>query len=213
MIKVLIVDDHDLVRLGIRRLLSDDKAIEVIGEAETGEKALELARKTPPDVVLMDANMPGIGGLEACERMVRQFPDTKVIAVTVHGEEPYPSRFLKAGAHGYLTKGVGVDEMVRAIKQVNTGARYITPEVAQKLALQNITNKENPLESLSKREMQVLLMITSGTTVQEISDKLFLSPKTVNTYRYRLFEKLNVQSDVELTHLAIRHSLLDTDKL
>lgn len=215
MIKVLLVDDHELVRTGIKRLLADVQGLKVIGEAETGEDAIKVAREKQPDVVLMDARMPGIGGLEATKRILRYNPDLKVIALTVHGEEPFPSMFLQAGAAGYLTKGAGVDEMVRAIKQVFAGQHYLAPEIAQQLALRQFTGAKepNPFESLSEREMQVMMMITAGQKVQDISDKLCLSPKTVNTYRYRLFEKLGVNGDVELTHLAIRHGILDAEKL
>ncbi|HLF66982.1 MAG TPA: LuxR C-terminal-related transcriptional regulator, partial [Gammaproteobacteria bacterium] len=133
---------------------------------------------------------------------------------TVYGEEPFPSRLLQAGAAGYITKGSSLDEMVQAIRTVFAGQRYLSPEVAQQLALKHFADKEAlPFDSLSERELQVMLMITSGVKVQDISDKLCLSPKTVNSYRYRLFEKLGVSSDVELTHLAIRHGMLDTDDM
>lgn len=212
MIKVLLVDDHDLVRVGIKSLLESVSGIEVVGEASSGEEAIQLAKKLNPHVVLMDVKMPGIGGLEATKRILRFNPDIKVLAVTVYGEEPYPSRVLQAGAVGYLTKGADVDEVVQAIKSVSSGKRYISPEVAQQLALKHLNDEgESPFDSLSEREMQVMIMITSGQKVQEISDQLCLSPKTVNSYRYRLFEKLDVNSDVELTHLAIRHRLIDTD--
>lgn len=210
MIKVLLADDHDLVRLGIKRLLADANGIDVIGEAECGEDAIKLARELEPNILLLDANMPGIGGLEACRRVIRHNPDTKVIALTVHADEPYPSRFLQAGASGYLTKGTGVDEMVKAIRQVHAGQRYISASVAQQLALNPFdSNKESPFDVLSEREMQVMLMITSGEKVPDISETLCLSPKTVNSYRYRLFDKLGVDSDVGLTHLAIRHDIID----
>ncbi len=212
MIKVLLVDDHDLVRIGIRSLLENVSGIEVVGEACSGEEAIQLTKKLNPHVVLMDVKMPGIGGLEATKRILRFNPDVKVLAVTVYGEEPYPSRVLQAGAVGYLTKGADVNEVVQAIKSVSSGKRYISPEVAQQLALKHLSDEgESPFDSLSEREMQVMIMITSGQKVQEISDQLCLSPKTVNSYRYRLFEKLDVNSDVELTHLAIRHRLIDTD--
>lgn len=212
MITVLIVDDHELVRAGIRSLLSTVNGIKVIGEASTGEEAIKLAREKHPNVVLMDVRMPGIGGLEATRKLLRTDPDLKVIALTVCGEEPFPSKLLQAGAAGYLTKGSGLDEMVQAIHSVFHGKRYISPEVAQQLALKHLSDeKATPFETLSERELQVMLMITSGQKVQEISDKLCLSPKTVNSYRYRLFEKLGVNSDVELTHLAIRHGILDTE--
>ncbi|ODN42397.1 UvrY/SirA/GacA family response regulator transcription factor [Piscirickettsia litoralis] len=209
MIKVLIVDDHELIRIGIKRLLSDVQGIEVIGDAESGEDALQFIRQNRPDVVLMDVNMPGMGGLEATRRLLRIDQDIHVLAVTVYGGEPYPSRVLQAGAAGYITKGTNIDEMVRAIRKVHVGQRYISPDVAQQLALKHLTDDDSPFDQLSEREMQVMIMITSGQKVQEISDQLCLSPKTVNSYRYRLFEKLNVNSDVELTHLAIRHGMLD----
>ncbi|MGE3317785.1 MAG: UvrY/SirA/GacA family response regulator transcription factor [Candidatus Berkiella sp.] len=212
MITVLIVDDHELVRAGIRSLLSTVNGLKVIGEAATGEEAVKLAREKHPHVVLMDVRMPGIGGLEATRKLLRTDPDLKIIALTVCGEEPFPSKLLQAGAAGYLTKGSGLDEMVQAIHSVHHGKRYISPEVAQQLALKHLSDeKASPFETLSERELQVMLMITSGQKVQEISDKLCLSPKTVNSYRYRLFEKLGVNSDVELTHLAIRHGILDTE--
>lgn len=214
MIKVLLVDDHDLVRIGIRRLLSDVNGIKVIGEAKSGEDAVKMARELRPHVILMDVKMPGIGGLEATRKILRADSDVKVIAVTVYGEEPFPSRLLQAGAAGYITKGSSLDEMVQAIKTVNSGQKYLSPEVAQQLALKHLTDKdESPFDSLSERELQVMIMITNGHKVQEISDKLCLSPKTVNSYRYRLFEKLSVNSDVELTHLAIRHGMLDTENI
>ena len=212
MIKVLLVDDHELVRMGIRSLLEDVTGIDVVGEASSGEEAVQMVKKLHPHVVLMDVKMPGMGGLEAIKRILRVDETTKVLAVTVYGEEPYPSRVLQAGAVGYLTKGAGMQEMVQAIKTVSSGKRYISPEVAQQLALKHLNDeKDSPFDGLSEREMQVMIMITSCQKVQEISDQLCLSPKTVNSYRYRLFEKLNINSDVELTHLAIRHNLIDTD--
>lgn len=212
MIKVLVVDDHDLVRTGITRMLTDINGIKVVGEAASGEEALRLARELSPQVVLMDVKMPGIGGLEATRKMLRQDPDIRIVAVTVCDEEPFPSRLLKAGAAGYLTKGAALDEMVKAIRAVASGQRYISPEIAQQLALKNLEEeKASPFEALSEREMQITMMIVNCQKVQEISDRLFLSPKTVNSYRYRIFEKLGIDSDVELTLLAVRHGLLSAD--
>lgn len=210
MIKLLLADDHDLVRVGFKRLLSDVKGIKVVGEAKDGEEAIKNAKSLKPDVVLMDVKMPGIGGLEATRKILRMQPDIKIIAVTVYGEEPFPSRFLQAGASGYITKGSSLDEMVKAIRTVFNGQRYLSPEVAQALALKSFSGDEkSPFDILSERELQVMMMITSGQKVQDISETLCLSPKTVNSYRYRLFEKLGVHSDVELTHLAIRHGLIE----
>lgn len=210
MIKVMVVDDHDLVRTGISRMLGDVNGIDVIGEASSGEEAVQRARDLNPDVVLMDVKMPGIGGLEATKKMLRYDDGIRVIAVTVCEEEPFPSRLLKAGASGYLTKGAGLDEMVRAIKIVHAGQRYISPQIAQAMALKPFNTAETvPMELLSERELQIMMMIVNCHKVQDISDKLCLSPKTVNTYRYRIFDKLGITSDVEMTVMAMRWGMVD----
>ncbi|WP_153786058.1 UvrY/SirA/GacA family response regulator transcription factor [Pseudomonas sp. EMN2] len=209
MIRGLVVDDHDLVRTGITRMLADIDGLQVVGEADSGESALKLARELKPDVVLMDVKMPGIGGLEATRKLLRSQPDTKVVAVTVCEEDPFPTRLMQAGAAGYLTKGAGLDEMVQAIRLAFAGQRYISPQIAQQLALKSFQPQGSPFDTLSEREIQIALMIVGCQKVQIISDKLCLSPKTVNTYRYRIFEKLSVTSDVELTLLAVRHGMVD----
>jgi len=211
LIKVLLVDDHDLVRLGIKRLLQDVQGIKVVGEAASGEEAVIVARELVPDVVVMDINMPGVGGLEATRKMVRHNPDIKVLALTVYEDEPYPSRLLQAGAAGYITKGCHHEEMVKAIRTIYTGQRYISPNIAQQIAIKRFSKGEqSPLDILSERELQIMLMITQGQKVQDISKKLCLSPKTVNSYRYRIFEKLGIDSDVELTLLAMRLGMLES---
>lgn len=213
MIKVLVVDDHDLVRTGIARMLEDEEGVKVIGEASNGEDAVRLTRELAPNVVLMDVKMPGIGGLEATRKILRGNAEVRIIAVTACAEEPFPSRVLQAGASGYLTKGAGIDEMVTAIRQVHHGQRYLSPAIAQALALKQLSldGKTTPFESLSEREMQITIMIVNCQKVQEISDALCVSPKTVNSYRYRIFEKLEITSDVELTLLAMRHGILDSE--
>lgn len=212
MIRVLVVDDHDLVRTGISRMLADIDGLQVIGQAESGETAIKKSRELKPDVVLMDVKMPGIGGLEATRKLLRSHPDIKVIAVTICEEDPFPTRLLQAGAAGYLTKGAALDEMIQAIRMVFAGQRYISPQIAQQLALKSFQPKVNgsPFDLLSEREIQIALMIANCQKVQTISDKLCLSPKTVNTYRYRIYEKLSVSSDVELALLAVRHGMVDT---
>jgi DNA-binding NarL/FixJ family response regulator len=210
-INVLVVDDHDLVRTGIRRMLADVTGITVVGEADCGEEALLRVRELRPDVVLMDVKMPGIGGMEATRKIIRSHPSVKVIAVTACDEEPFPSRLLQAGVAGYLTKGAALEEMIKAIRQVFAGHRYISADIAQQLALKPFQAQReiSPFEMLSEREMQIALMIAECQKVQTISDKLCLSPKTVNTYRYRIFEKLEITSDVELAILAVRHGMVD----
>ncbi|MCL1143612.1 UvrY/SirA/GacA family response regulator transcription factor [Shewanella gaetbuli] len=211
MISVYLVDDHELVRTGIRRLLEDERGIKVVGEAHDGEMAVQWSRQNEADVILMDMNMPGMGGLEATRKILRYQPDAKIIVLTVQTEDPFPTKVMQAGASGYLTKGATSPEVVRAIMQVSRGQRYLSPEIAQQMALSQFnSNDENPFSSLSERELQIMLMITNGEKVNDISEKLNLSPKTVNSYRYRLFAKLGINGDVELTRLAIRYKMLDT---
>lgn len=213
MINVMLVDDLDLVRTGIRKILDDCAGIKVVAEASSGEDAVKLARQVKPHVVLMDVKMPGIGGFEATRKLIRMDPDVKVLIVTICDNDLYPARLLQVGASGYLTKGATMDEMLQAIKTVHAGQRYISPEIANRLAFKHVTDTDDsPFETLSERELQVMLMITKGMKVQEIADKLCLSPKTVNSYRYRIFEKLSVKNDVELTLLAIRHGLVESEE-
>jgi len=213
LIKVVLVDDHELVRMGVKRLLQDVHNLKVVGEASTGEEAVLLAKELVPDVVVMDLHMPGIGGLEATRKMLRHNPDIKILALTIYEDEPYPSRLLQAGASGYITKGCDSEEMIRAIRTIHSGQRYISPSIAQQIAIKRFTKgEESPLDLLSERELQIMLMITQGQKVQDISKKLCLSPKTVNSYRYRIFDKLGINSDVELTLLAMRLGMIEGTK-
>lgn len=221
MIRVLVVDDHELVRSGITRMLADNPDIDVVGEASSGEDAVDFVRKDSPDIVLMDIRMPGIGGLEATRRVLRIDDAVRVIVVTACADDPYPTRVMQAGASAYITKGADIREMVRAIRMAHSGQRYISPEIAQKMALKQLgggdaRDEDGELtlfDRLSEREMQIALMVVDCQKVQDISDKLCLSPKTVNSYRYRIFEKLEISSDVELALMAVRLGLLDADKV
>lgn len=209
MINVLLADDHDLVRMGIRRLLDDVAEIEVIAEATSGEEAISLCRQHAPHVVLMDLNMPGMGGLEATKKILQHNPAIKVIVVTMSEDEVLAQTLLKAGAAGYLTKGCRINETVHAIKEVFSHRHYITPQIATQLALAGVRadQEQSPFHDLSERELQVMLMTLDGRKTNEISDSLCLSPKTISTYRHRLFSKLGIQSDVELARLALKHGL------
>ncbi len=210
MISVLLTDDHVLVRSGIRRLLEDSKQVEIIGEADSGEDSIRLAQELKPDVILMDVNMPGIGGVEACRRILQRNPEQKIIVLTVHNEKTFPKRMLEIGAKGYLTKECGVDEMLSAIRLVYNGGAYIAPSIAQQLALSLLPgNENNPIDRLSRREFQVMLMISHGLTNAEISDKLCLSPKTVSTYRLRLLDKLGAQNEVDLIKIAVEQGIVE----
>ena len=206
LISVFLVDDMSLVRTGIKLILGTTPNIKVIGEADSGEEAVDWCRKKQCDVILMDMVMPGIGGLEATKKILRYNPDAKIIVLTIQTEEPYPTKIMQAGASGFLTKGAEPEEMIRAIKDVASGKRFISPSVAQQIALSNVSSidTESPFKSLSERELQITEMIAKGLKAGDIADKLNLSPKTVNSYRYRIFDKLNLKGDVELTRLAIR---------
>ena len=210
MIDVLLIDDHALVRTGIRRLLEDSGQIRIAGEADCGEDGVTLAQQLNPDVILMDVSMPGIGGVEACRRILQRDPGQKIIVLTIHNEQTFPKRMLEIGARGYLTKECGVDEMLLAIKQVYSGKAYIAPSIAQQLALSLLPgNQHNPIDRLSRREFQVMLMISHGLTNAAISEKLCLSPKTVSTYRLRLLEKLGAQNEVDLIKIAVEQGMVE----
>ncbi len=210
MISVLLTDDHALVRTGIRRLLEDSKQVKIVGEANCGEDSLKLAQELKPDVILMDVNMPGIGGVEACRRILQRNPAQKIIVLTIHNEQTFPKRMLEIGAKGYLTKECGVDEMLEAIRKVYQGGAYIAPSIAQQLALSLLPgNERNPIDRLSRREFQVMLMISHGLTNAEISEKLCLSPKTISTYRLRLLEKLGAQNEVDLVKIAVEQGMVE----
>lgn len=210
-IRVLVADDHDLVRMGITHMLNDNPNIEVVGEADDGDSTVQQVRALNPDVVLIDVNMPNIDGVEATRRIKQYNSQIKILVVSSLATQPYPSMLLKAGVNGYITKGTPLEEMIRAIKKIHAGSRYFSHDVAEQLAETVLGEQVNsPFDTLSEREKQVAMMVVNCQSTQEIADQLFVSTKTVNTYRYRIFEKLGVDSDVKLTHLAIRHGLIQT---
>lgn len=213
--RVLIVDDHDLVRFGFKSLLGAQDSIEVLAALSSGEEAINWCRdnKGEVDVILMDVNMPGIGGIEATHRISKTWPEIGIIIVTVHDSGPLPKQLLNGGAKGYLTKGNNVEEMMTAITDVHQGKHYIAKDIAQQLALSILPGEKNPIDGLSMRETQVLMMIAQGTKTIRISEMLNLSPKTISTYRARLFDKLDVNSDIEMLHLAMKYGVLDENNM
>lgn len=216
MTKILVVDDHDLVRMGIVRMLSDVGGYQVVGDAKSGEEAVTKARMLLPDVVLMDVKMPGMGGLEATKKLIAARPSVKVIAVTACDDDLYPNRLMQAGAKGYVTKGAEFSEIVNAINKVIRGDLYMSTNLAQQMALKNFlggSHQDSPFEKLSSRELQTAMCIAKGQKVNDIAASFCVSPKTVNSYRYRIFEKLDINSDVELTLLAVKHNLLDPESV
>jgi two-component system invasion response regulator UvrY len=208
-IRVFIVDDHALVRTGMRMILSAEVDIEVVGEAESGELALPMIRKLQPDVVLCDLHLPGVSGLEVTERVVRGQSGTRVIVVSVLEDGPLPRRLLEAGASGYVGKGGDAGELVRAVRDVARGRRYLASGVAQHLALAGLGGDASPFDDLSPRELEVALLLVQGLRQEEIARRLSLSAKTVNTHKSRLFEKLGIQDTISLARMVRQYGLAD----
>lgn len=208
-ISIFLADNQALVRSGLRRLLDDVEGLTVVGEADSGEEAVEQCRALHPDVVLMDAQIPGIGSMEATRRIVRNDLAIGIVVVTLAVDDPVQPQFLEAGAAGYLTKHCSIEEIADAVRVVAHGERYISADIARQMALSMLPGSEqSPFDRLSQREVQVMMMVAQGQGVHDISQRLCLSAKTVSTYRYRLFDKLGVENDVELTRLAIRHGIV-----
>lgn len=208
--RILIVDDHAIVREGLKQILADTDDIVVGGEAENSSKALQLARKGHWDMVLMDISMPDRSGIETLELMRKEHPGIKVLMLSMHRETLYAVRALKSGAAGYLNKQSAPDQLVDAIRLVASGRKYISPELAQELARTVSGERQTlPHETLSNREYQTLCLIASGLPVSAIADQLKLSVKTISMYRARLLQKMQLKNNAELTHYAIRHGLVD----
>tara|TARA_R110002074_G_scaffold349634_1_gene520341 strand:+ start:127341 stop:127988 length:648 start_codon:yes stop_codon:yes gene_type:complete len=207
-ISVLLVDDHELVRSGIQYLLDAAPDIDVVAAASSGEEAIQLAEQLKPNVILMDLNMPGIGGSEAIKRILRKTPSAKIIALSVYDDGPIPHQALKLGARGYINKGCPVDEMIKAIVAVFKGKNYLSSDVATNLIFSAQETEKNAFSQLSSRELQIAIKIVDGHKISDIATALSISPKTVNTHRYRVHEKLGISNDIELVKLAVEHGLL-----
>jgi two-component system invasion response regulator UvrY len=208
-ITVLLVDDHELVRAGFRRLLEDDDNLVVIAEAGSGEQAVQDYTKYHPDVVVMDISMPGIGGIGAIERIIARSPEARILVLSVHEDNVFTSRALQAGAKGFIPKRSAPEEMIKAVEQVAQGKIFIAPEIAQLIALQKVTGSESIIDALSQREFEVFSLLAEGKNVNEIADILNLSPKTVGTHYTNIKQKLNVSNSAELARLAIRSGILE----
>lgn len=210
MIKIFIADDHAIVREGLKQIVAETTDMAVTDEADTGHEVLEKVSENDYDVLVLDITMPGLNGLDALKQLRTQRPDLPVLVLSIHPEEQYAVRVLKAGASGYLTKESAPDELISAIRKVSMGGKYVTPSLAEKLASDLVADGKKPLhETLSDREYQVLCMIASGKTVTEIAEELFLSEKTISTYRSRILEKMKMKTNAELIHYAIKHGLVE----
>lgn len=208
-IRVMLVDDHAVVRMGFKLLLQGADDIEVVAEAESGEEAIKRYPEIKPDVVVMDISMPGIGGLEAVTRLLAKDPAAKVLILSAHEDSSHPKRLLKAGAVGYLSKRSAAEELIQAIHQVFNGKTFLDSKLAQAMAMQQLTGEQNPVEVLSDREFEVFMLLAKGQSVAQIAEKLFLSPRTVGTHLYNIKQKLNAGNSAEITLIAMRNGLLD----
>jgi DNA-binding NarL/FixJ family response regulator len=210
MIKVIIADDHPIVRAGLKQIILEDQSINVAGEAANGADLLRQVRNQDFDVIILDLTMPGMDGIDVLKQLKIEKPHTPVIILTVHPESQYALRILKAGASGYLTKESASDELIRAIRKVHNGGKYINPSLAEKIAFAlDEDSGKLPHETLSDREYQVMCLIGSGKTISQVADSLSLSVKTVSTYRSRILEKMKIQNNAELIHYAVQNGLVE----
>ncbi len=208
-IGVMLVDDHAVVRMGFRLLLEGSSDIKVLGEADSGEEAVRRFGEMKPDVIVMDISMPGIGGLEAIDRILAKDPGVRILVLSAHEDAMHARRVLKAGAAGYLTKRSAAEELIRAIRVVSQGKTYLEPGIAQQMAVEQVSGQRNPVDTLSEKEFKVFLSLASGRSVQEIAEVMSLSPRTVGTHLYNIKQKLGASNSAELAIIAIRAGLID----
>ncbi len=208
-IGVMLVDDHAVVRMGFRMLLEGSSDIKVLGEAESGEEAVRRFGDMKPDVIVMDISMPGIGGLEAIDRILAKDPAVRILVLSAHEDAMHARRVLKAGAAGYLTKRSAAEELIRAIRVVSQGKTYLEPGIAQQMAVEQVSGQRNPVDTLSEKEFKVFLSLARGRSVQEIAEVMSLSPRTVGTHLYNIKQKLGASNSAELAIIAIRAGLIE----
>lgn len=208
-IKVMLVDDHAVVRMGFKLLLQGSPDIEVIGEAQSGEEAVRLFQALAPDVLVMDISMPGIGGLEAIDRVLAKDPQQKILVLSAHEDVMHARRVLKAGAAGYLTKRSAAEVLMEAIRAVHKGQLYLEPQIAQAMAMEQVSGSKNPVDALSEKEFKVFIELAKGKSVQDIADVMSLSPRTIGTHLYNIKQKLDAANSAELAIIAIRAGLLE----
>jgi len=208
-INVLLVDDHSVVRMGFKMLIENESDMAVICEAESGELGITAFKEHKPSIVIMDITMPGMGGLDAIERIIAFDKKAKILVLSAHEDSVHPKRALSAGALGYLTKRSAAEELIKAIRSVNSGTKYLEPAIAQQMAITQITGENNPVEILSDREFEVFMDLAKGKSTNEIADTMCLSPRTVGTHLYNIKQKLNANNSAEIALIAIRCGLLE----
>jgi two-component system invasion response regulator UvrY len=208
-IKVLLVDDNAVVRMGFKMLINAEQDMEVIGEAESGELGIKTYKELLPNLVIMDITMPGIGGIEAIDRILANDKNAKILVLSAHEDSVHPKRVLKAGALGYLTKRSAAEELIKAIRTVHSGKKYLEASIAQQMAITNLSGENNPVEVLSDREFEVFIALAKGKSTNEIADTMCLSPRTVGTHLYNIKQKLNANNSAEIALIAIRCGLME----
>jgi two-component system invasion response regulator UvrY len=208
-VRVLLVDDHSVVRAGFRRLLETTSDILVAGEAENGVQAVQACGELDPDVLVLDISMPEMGGLEVIESIQRQFPRIRILVLSVHENEPFPSMALEKGASGYLTKRCAPEELMKAVRELAAGRKYLASDIARRIALSNRKGERAQLETLTRREHEIFLLLAQGESTGEIAECVGISPKTVLVHRSRVMQKLGARAQTDLMGLAIRLGLID----
>ena len=208
-INILLVDDHSVVRMGFKMLIENESDMAVICEAESGELGITAFKEHKPSMVIMDITMPGMGGLDAIERIIAFDKKAKILVLSAHEDSVHPKRALSAGALGYLTKRSAAEELIKAIRSVNSGTKYLEPAIAQQMAITQISGENNPVEILSDREFEVFMDLAKGKSTNEIADTMCLSPRTVGTHLYNIKQKLNANNSAEIALIAIRCGLLE----
>ena len=208
-IKVLLVDDHSVVRMGFKMLIEAESDMEVISEAESGEDGIKVFKELKPDLVVMYITMPGIGGLESIERILAYDKNAKILVLSAHEDSVHPKRVLNAGALGYLTKRSAAEELIKAIRSVHSGKKFLEADIAQQMAITQLSGENNPVEVLSDREFEVFMALAKGKSTNEIAETMHLSPRTVGTHLYNIKKKLNANNSAEIALIAIRCGLLE----
>ena len=208
-INILLVDDHSVVRMGFKMLIENESDMAVISEAESGEQGITAFKEHKPNVIIMDITMPGMGGLDAIERIIAFDKKAKILVLSAHEDSVHPKRALSAGALGYLTKRSAAEELIKAIRSVNSGKKYLEPNIAQQMAITQLSGENNPVEVLSDREFEVFIALAKGKSTNEIADTMCLSPRTVGTHLYNIKQKLNANNSAEIALIAIRCGLME----
>ena len=210
-IKLLIIDPQEIFRMGIEKAMSVAHDIKIVASVENSDEGITKSRELQPDIIIIDIDLPGVGGIESIRKISRYVTKSKIIVLSMLIDEPFPSKLLEMGVKGYMSKESTAVELREAIHIVAKGQHYLSPLIAQELALHHIKQETTPFDALSTRELQIMQYVIKGEKVPSIAKKLFIQGKTINTYRYRIFKKLGVHSDVDVTHLAIKHGLVKSE--